>query len=100
MVIVAGHITVEPEQRESYLAGCVSVVEQARGSAGCLDFAITADLIDPGRVNLYERWESQAAVDTFRRSGPRRSRAAPMLSASVAEDDIADVRHLFGEGTA
>jgi hypothetical protein len=26
MVIVAGHITVEPAQRESYLAGCVSVV--------------------------------------------------------------------------
>ena len=30
MVIVAGHITVDPEQRESYLAGCVSVVEKAR----------------------------------------------------------------------
>jgi hypothetical protein len=27
MVIVAGHITVEPQQRESYLAGCVSIVE-------------------------------------------------------------------------
>jgi hypothetical protein len=27
IVIVAGHITVEPQQRESYLAGCVSVVE-------------------------------------------------------------------------
>jgi hypothetical protein len=24
MVIVAGHITVDPEQRESYLAGCVT----------------------------------------------------------------------------
>src|ERR671910_123220 len=62
MVIVAGHITVEPQQREAYLAGCVSVVEQARGTAGCLDFAITADLIDPGRVNIFERWESQAAL--------------------------------------
>ena len=70
MVIVAGHITVEPQQRESYLAGCVSVVEQARGTTGCLDFAITADLIDPGRVNVFERWESQAAVETFRGSGP------------------------------
>jgi hypothetical protein len=52
MVIVAGHITVEPQQRESYLAGCVSVVERTRGTAGCLDLAITADLIDPGRVNI------------------------------------------------
>ena len=40
MVIVAGHITVEPQQRESYLAGCVSIVERARGAAGCLDVAI------------------------------------------------------------
>ena len=52
MVIVAGYVAVEPQQRESSLAGCVGVVERARGAAGCLDFAITADLIDPGRVNI------------------------------------------------
>ncbi len=52
MVIVAGHVTVDPEQREPYLAGSMSVVEKARQADGCLDFAITADLLDPGRVNL------------------------------------------------
>jgi quinol monooxygenase YgiN len=96
VVIVAGHISVEPQQRESHLAGCVSVVEQARGTAGCLDFALAADLIDPGRVDLFERWKSQAAVETFRSSGPRREQRAAMLSASLAEYDIADVRPLFG----
>jgi quinol monooxygenase YgiN len=100
MVIVAGHITVEPQQRESYLAGCVSVVEQARGIAGCLDFAIAADLIDPGRVNIFERWESLAAVEAFRSSGPSNERGAATLSVSVAEYDIAAVRPLFGKGTA
>jgi quinol monooxygenase YgiN len=99
MVIVAGHITVEPQQRESYLAGCVSVVERARGAAGCFDFAITADPIDPGRVNVFERWESQEALETFRGSGPGNEQAAAMLSVSVAEYDIADVRPLFGEDT-
>jgi quinol monooxygenase YgiN len=53
----------------------VSVVEQARGAAGCLDFAITADLTDPGRVNIIERWDSQAAVEAFRRSAPATSKA-------------------------
>lgn len=96
MVIVAGHITVDPQQRESYLAGCVSVVERARGTAGCLDCAITADLIDPGRVNIYERWESQEALETFRGSGPGNEQGAAMLSASVAEYDMAGVRPLFG----
>ena len=64
------------------------------------DFAITADLINPGRVNIFERWESQAAVEAFRGSGPSNEQGAAMLSVSVAEYDIADVRPLFGEGTA
>jgi quinol monooxygenase YgiN len=81
MVIVAGHIAVELQQRESYLAGCVSIVERALGAAGCLDFAITADLIDPGRVNLFERWESQAAVKNFRSSAPSSKQRAAMRSA-------------------
>jgi quinol monooxygenase YgiN len=100
MVIVAGHITVEAEQRESYLEGCVSVVEQARRTAGCLDFAITADLINPGRVNIFERWESQTSVEDFRGSGPSDEQGAAILTASVAEYDIAAVRSLSGEGTA
>ena len=100
MVIVAGHITVEPQEREPYLADCVSIVEQARAAAGCLDFAITADLVDPARIDIFERWESQAAVETFRSGGPSDEQGAAILSASVAEYDVADVRPLFGEGEA
>ncbi|GLY67156.1 putative quinol monooxygenase [Amycolatopsis taiwanensis] len=94
MVIVAGTITVDPQQRESYLAGCVSVVEQARHALGCLDFAITADLVDAGRINVFERWESRAAVEAFRGSGPSGEQRAAMLAASVAEYDVAGVRSL------
>jgi quinol monooxygenase YgiN len=78
----------------------MSVVEKARPAAGCLDFVITADLIDPGRVNLFERWESQAAVETFRKRGPSDKSGAAMLSVSVAEYGIAGVRPLFGRGRA
>ncbi len=98
MVIVAGHITVEPTQREAYLAECVNVVEQGRRARGCLDFTITADLIDPGRVNIFERWESQSAVESFRGSGPADDQGAAMISASVAEYDVADARSLVEKG--
>ena len=94
MVIVAGHITVAPEQRDSYLAGACSVVEQARDATGCLDFAISADLVDPGRINVFERWDSQAAVDAFRGSGPSDDQGDAMLAASVAEYDVGGVRQL------
>jgi hypothetical protein len=47
-----------------------------------------------------ESIQSQAAVETFRRSGPSNKRRAAMLSVSVAEYDIADVRALSGKGRA
>ena len=95
MVIVAGHIIVAPEDREAYLASCVSVVEKARVAAGCLDFAITADLVDPGRVNVFERWQSQADVEAFRGDGVSSEQSAAMIGGSVAEYDISAVRSLF-----
>ena len=95
MVIVAGHIVLKPDQRERYLTDCVTVVEQARRARGCLDFSIAADLIDPGRINIFERWDSQEAVTAFRSSGPREEQSAAILSASVSEYDVTDVRSLF-----
>jgi quinol monooxygenase YgiN len=96
MVIVAGHVTIDPEQRESHLADSMSIVEKARQADGCLDFAMTADLLDPARLNLFERWESHEALTAFRRRAPRRKHRTALLSVSVAEYDIAEVRPLFG----
>ncbi|WP_067864206.1 putative quinol monooxygenase [Nocardia shimofusensis] len=94
MVVVAGHIMVDPARREEYLAGCVTVVEQARRARGCLDFAIGADLVEPGRINVFERWATREDVEAFRGSGPEDGQSAAILEASVAEFDIAAVRSL------
>lgn len=93
-VIVAGHLIVDPAQRDNYLAGCVEVVRQARAAAGCLDFALSADLIDAGRINILERWESQAAVEAFRGSGVDGEQGTAILTATVAEYDIGATRSL------
>lgn len=96
MVIVAGHLIVDPAERAAYLEGCAGVVAAARDAAGCLDFAIGGDLLDPGRVNVFERWESQEAVEAFRGSGPSDEQGAALVSGSVAEYDVTDERQLFG----
>jgi quinol monooxygenase YgiN len=70
VVILAGRIVVVPEHRERYLAQCAGVVEQARRAPGCFDFSLAADLLEPGRIVVFERWEDQAAVEAFRGSGP------------------------------
>ena len=94
MVIVSGHLIVAAEDREPYLATCVTVVDAARRTPGCLDFALSADLVDPGRINILERWESQAAVEAFRGDGVDEEQGAAILAASVAEYDVAAVRQL------
>ena len=48
-------------------------------------------MVDPGRVNIFGRWESQEALESFRGSAPSNEQGAAMLSVSVAEYDIADV---------
>ena len=94
MVIVAGHLVLDPRQRETYLAGCRDVVDEARRAPGCLDFAVTADLVDPSRVDIFERWESQAAVDAFRGSGPSDEQTSAVISATVVEYDVTGERRL------
>ncbi|MGZ6778972.1 MAG: putative quinol monooxygenase [Mycobacterium sp.] len=95
MVIVAGHLIVNPQRRDDYLAGGASVVDQARTAAGCLDFAISADLLDSTRINVFERWDSQESVQAFRGSGPGGEQAGMIVSAAVSEFDILVERGLL-----
>ena len=76
MVIVAGHITVEPQQRESYLTGWASIAERARRAAGCLDLAIFADLLDRGPA-------STSSSAGSRKRPARPSAAAALMSNSA-----------------
>ncbi|MCH5644604.1 MULTISPECIES: antibiotic biosynthesis monooxygenase family protein [unclassified Gordonia (in: high G+C Gram-positive bacteria)] len=94
MLIVAGHITVAPADRDTYLQTCDAVVDAARRAPGCLDFAIGADLVDPARITIYERWDSVQAVEAFRGSGTDDGQAAMIVSASVAEYEVTEVRQL------
>ncbi|MEU4776701.1 antibiotic biosynthesis monooxygenase family protein [Micromonospora sp. NPDC023633] len=83
MLIVAGSLYVDPDQRDAYLADCVEVVRQARSTPGCVDFAIGADLVEPGRINVYERWESEGQLLDFRGSGPSAEQAVAIRGAEV-----------------
>ena len=94
MLIVAGYIVVEPLQRDDYLKDCRAVVRQARKSPGCLDFAISADLIELDRIDIFERWESRVALDEFRGSGPSDEQQGSIVSASVSEYDVGSEQRL------
>jgi quinol monooxygenase YgiN len=63
MVIVAGSFEIKPDEREEFLAGRLESMRASRSEAGCLEYTMSADPIDAGRVVLFERWEDQASLD-------------------------------------
>ena len=85
MILVTGFLLVDAGGREAYLDGCRPVVEQARATPGCLDFALSADLLDPRRINVMERWDDEAALLRFRGSGPSDDQQQAIQDADVRE---------------
>lgn len=69
MLIVSGHLILKPGTRDRFLAACAPAIRQARHAPGCLDFAVSADLIEPDRANVYEAWTDARSLEAFRDSG-------------------------------
>ena len=59
-VVISGEIDVEPNAREQALLGARPRIEAALAEKGCLHYAWSADLGVPGRIHVFEDWESEA----------------------------------------
>ncbi|WP_040492251.1 putative quinol monooxygenase [Ilumatobacter nonamiensis] len=94
MIIVSGWIRVDSEQRDAYLATCTEVIELARAAAGCVDFHIAGDPLEADRINVFEQWESTAAVEEFRASGPSDDQQDMILGAHVEQHEVASTTSL------
>ena len=69
MLIVSGHLVLDPADRDAHVVASARAVRLARQAPGCLDFAVSADAVDPTRVNILERWARPEDLDAFRASG-------------------------------
>ena len=94
MIIVAGTLTVDPADRDAYLAACGEVVVAARAAEGCQAFHLSADPIEPGRINVFEQWASAEAAESFRGSGPTHEQWALVRDAEVYEHEVASTTRL------
>ena len=94
MIIVAGWLHVKPEDRGPYLETCREVIVAARSTEGCIDFHLSADALDEGRINVFEQWRSAEAVDAFRGSGPNGDQQRMILDAHVEQHEIVSTTSL------
>ncbi|HTV29457.1 MAG TPA: antibiotic biosynthesis monooxygenase family protein [Xanthobacteraceae bacterium] len=67
MIIIAGYTLTEAGKRDAAVAAHAEMVGRARAHDGCMDLAISADAIDPERINIFEQWRDQAALDAWRK---------------------------------
>ncbi|MDP9345525.1 MAG: antibiotic biosynthesis monooxygenase [Actinomycetota bacterium] len=66
MLIIAGHLTLDPTDRDAHVESSAHAVRLARQAPGCLDIAVSADPVDPTRINLFERWAHPDDLEAFR----------------------------------
>jgi quinol monooxygenase YgiN len=63
VIIVAGSLQIDPDQREAFLVRKVAGMRATRAETGCLEYTFSADPTNPDRVMIMERWSSQEDLD-------------------------------------
>ena len=62
MLIVAGEVVGEEGAVERVRDALRSMEEATRKEPGCLTYAFSVDINDPGMIRIFERWESMEAL--------------------------------------
>jgi quinol monooxygenase YgiN len=62
MIVIEGTVRLPPDRIEAARPAMEAMIRASRAEAGCLDYAYSLDLMDPGLVRVTERWESREAL--------------------------------------
>lgn len=63
MLVVAGHVVLDPARREEAIAAARAMMAETRKEPGCRVYVFAADLEDPARFRIFEEWESDEALE-------------------------------------
>ncbi len=62
MLVIAGTIEIDPAAWDEAVGLVTEMMIATRAEEGCEAYTFSADLEDPGRLHLFERWESPDAL--------------------------------------
>ena len=62
MRLVSATFDMAPADRAEFIAARTTQVQETLAEDGCLEYALTLDAFDPGRVRLLERWRDGEAL--------------------------------------
>ena len=62
-LIIAGTIDIDPDKWTTARPAAIEMMTATRNEAGCYAYVFSEDIEVEGRFNIYEKWESQHALD-------------------------------------
>jgi quinol monooxygenase YgiN len=62
MIIIAGTLDVQPDQRAKLLELAVPLMKATNAEPGNHEYVFSADPIDAGRVRIFELWEDEDSL--------------------------------------
>ncbi|WP_241766989.1 putative quinol monooxygenase [Hyphomonas oceanitis] len=60
--MIEGTVRMPPANLAKAQAVMEQMIRASRAEAGCLDYAYSVDVLDPGLIRVAERWESRDAL--------------------------------------
>src|SRR5210317_2097126 len=61
-IIISGTVDLDPDQMEAAMTAAKPLIEGALTQDGIMDYDWCPDPLTPGRLRVFERWESEAAL--------------------------------------
>jgi quinol monooxygenase YgiN len=68
MIVIGGTMRLPPENLEQLRPHMETVITANRAEAGCIEFALAEDVLQPGLIRVFEIWADQAALDAHRKT--------------------------------
>ena len=63
MIVVSGQFRFPPERLADARPAMARVVTATRAENGCLAYSYGEDVLDPGLIRVFEKWESRDALE-------------------------------------
>ncbi|MUG68024.1 putative quinol monooxygenase [Shouchella clausii] len=65
MIMIAGHVYVNPDELEAFVSEARATIPLARATDGCLFFSCAIDDPKEGSMIMLERWRDQEALSAY-----------------------------------
>ena len=63
MIVVSGYLIIDPAKRDEALEAIRTCVAATREEDGNVDYRYSTDIDDDTRLNLFEQWETEEAMN-------------------------------------